>query len=263
MSGDLVPAMVAAGGGSAMLGGIWLREHRIEEAMRASRVRLSLRFPLGADAAAAKIALSGIASISGSVECVFEVAMTSEGVRHCILVPAAVRESVASVLRAALPGLRLTKTSAPEGTGRSRAESICPDTGRAGDGKPGCDVAGASGAEAGAGRGGHCALECAPRHTGCSALCRADGPRRQRGRAPVAAEVDDTGVRGSRVGAGEGRAGPRVRALSAHVASLIRSRRGSLGALRLTSEHRGRSLGSLPKTTRSSGWRTSRAGRPA
>jgi hypothetical protein len=82
VNGDLVPAIVAAGGGSAMLGGIWLRERRIEEAMRTSRVRLSLRFPLGADAAAAKVALSGIAGISDS-ECVFEVAMTSEGVRHC------------------------------------------------------------------------------------------------------------------------------------------------------------------------------------
>ena len=254
MNGDLVPAMVAAGGGSAMLGGIWLREHRLEEAMRASRVRLALRFPLGADAAAAKVALSGIAGISDSVECVFEVAMTSEGVRHCILVPAAVRESVVSVLRAALPGLRLTKTPAPEGRAALGLKVFVPTPVALVTENPDVTLPVLA------------ALRLAPgEEVIVRWSVRPDTPGVLRSAEPMdraAKEAErlwrqKTMTPGFRV-AGlvlvKAERASRVRALSAHVASLIRSRRGSLGALRLTSEYRGRSLGSLPKTTRSSGW---------
>jgi hypothetical protein len=46
----------------------------------------------------------------------------------------------------------------------------------------------------------------------------------------------------------------RARGLAEHIASCLRSRRGSVGTLRLTSERAGRSLTCLPKTTRTSGW---------
>jgi hypothetical protein len=42
---ELIPGVLAATGGSAMLGGILLHEHRRDEAMRASREHLGLRFP--------------------------------------------------------------------------------------------------------------------------------------------------------------------------------------------------------------------------
>jgi hypothetical protein len=46
----------------------------------------------------------------------------------------------------------------------------------------------------------------------------------------------------------------RARELGEHVASAIRSRRGSVGGPRITYERGNRSLASLPRTTRSSGW---------
>jgi hypothetical protein len=49
----LTPAFVALGGGSALIGGIYLHEHRRETAMRASRRAYSLLFPVGTDPGAA------------------------------------------------------------------------------------------------------------------------------------------------------------------------------------------------------------------
>ena len=85
--------------------------------MRASRVRLSMRFPLGVDPAAARSALSGLAGLPDRMELVFETAITSEGVSHYLVVPSAVRASVVSTMTGALPGLRLAE--APEPAGRA------------------------------------------------------------------------------------------------------------------------------------------------
>ena len=68
MNSDLIPAVVAAGGGSVMVAGIWLHERRADEAMRASRVRLGLRFPAGLDPAATKAGLSGLSGLPPAVE---------------------------------------------------------------------------------------------------------------------------------------------------------------------------------------------------
>jgi hypothetical protein len=237
-----------------MLGAIWAHEHRREEAMRASRVRLALRFPLGADPIAAKVALSGIAGISDWTECVFEVAMTAEGVRHCVLIPAAVRESVASVLRAGLPGLRLTVASAPEGRATLALKVFVPTPVALVTENPDATLLVLA------------ALRLAPgEEVIVRWVTRPDTPRVLRPREPMdraAKEAErlwrqKTMIPGFRV-AGlvlvKAKRASRARALGAHAASLIRSRRGSVGALRLTSEYRGRSLGSLPKTTRTSGW---------
>jgi hypothetical protein len=114
VNSDLVPAIVAAGGGSALIGSIWTHERRRDEAMRASRVRLALRFPAAPDPAAAKAALSGLSGLSG-VELLFEVAASDEGIRHFLWVPAAVRASVVSVLAGAMPGLRASEAPVPSG----------------------------------------------------------------------------------------------------------------------------------------------------
>jgi hypothetical protein len=222
--------------------------------MRASMVRLALRFPLGADPASAKIALSGIAGISESVECVFEVAMTSEGVRHYVLVPAAVRESVASVLRAALPGLRLTKASAPEGRAALGLRVFVPTPVALVTENPDATLPMLA------------ALRLSPgEEVIVRWVTRPDSPGVLRSREPLdraAKEAErvwrqKSMVPGFRV-AGmvlvKAERASRARALGAHVASLIRSRRGAVGTLRLSAGRSRRSLGSLPKTTRRSGW---------
>ena len=73
MNGDLTPAVVAATGGSAMLAGIWLHERRRDEAMRSSRVRLDLRFPLGLEPFRAYAALDGLSGLPNAGELIAEV----------------------------------------------------------------------------------------------------------------------------------------------------------------------------------------------
>jgi hypothetical protein len=67
---DLVPAVAAATGGSALLGGIWLHERRQGEAMRAGRVRLALRFPTGFEPLRAFAALDGLSGLPYGAELV-------------------------------------------------------------------------------------------------------------------------------------------------------------------------------------------------
>jgi hypothetical protein len=222
--------------------------------MRASMDRLALRFPLGADPASAKVALSGLAGISESVECVFEVVMTSESVRHYVLVPAAVRESVVSVLRAALPGLRLTKASAPEGRAALGLRVFVPTPVALVTENPDATLPMLA------------ALRLSPgEEVIVRWVTRPDTPGVLRSREPLdraAKEAErvwrqKSMVPGFRV-AGmvlvKAERASRARALGAHVASLIRSRRGAVGTLRLSAGRRRRSPGSLPKTTRRSGW---------
>ena len=256
MNGDLVPAMVAAGGGSAMLGGIWLREHRLEEAMRASRVRLSLRFPMALDPVAARLALSAVAGVSERMELVFEVAVTSEGITHAVLVPRAVRSSVISGLTAAIPSMRASEASEPkEGVSRIALRVFVPSPVVLASEHPEATLRTLAGLT----------LQPGERVIVRFAI-RPDRPRPLRASEPqdrAAKEVDRAWRQKMTVSAGFQAAGivliqapnpGRAGELAGHLSSIFRSRRGPVAALRLTSERRGRSLSSLPRTTRSSGW---------
>jgi hypothetical protein len=237
-----------------MLGFILAHEYRRDQRMRDSMVRLDMRFPLGADSASAKVALSGIASSSQSMEYVFEAAMTSEGVRHYVLVPSAVRESVMSVLRAALPGLRVTEASPPEGRASLALKIVAPTPVALVTENPDVTLPVLA------------ALRLAPTEEVIVRwVTRPDRPGVLHSREPLDRAAQEaervwrqkTTIPGFQV-AGlvliKAEQASRARALAAHVASLIRSRRGAVGALRLRSERGRRSLASLPKTTRTSGW---------
>jgi len=113
---ELVPAAVAVGGGSALLGGIYLHERRQWAAMRASRERLGLRFPIGAGVEAAAAALVGLSGLRQPVELVAETWAEEHGIRHSLLVPGAVRRSVSAGLTGVLPGLRVLASEEPSGT---------------------------------------------------------------------------------------------------------------------------------------------------
>jgi hypothetical protein len=115
VNGDVVPALIAAGSGSVLVAGIWGYEHRRDEAMRSSRVRLSMRFPFGVDSVHAKAALSGLSGLSPDVELVVEVAADVSGIGHFLWVPAAVQKSVAAVLSGVMPGLRLAEAPTLQG----------------------------------------------------------------------------------------------------------------------------------------------------
>ena len=86
MSAELTPALIAAGGGSALMGGIYVHEHRRDAAMRASRVRLHLRFPVGVASDAAFAVLDGLAGLPHTSELIAEVAAAEGRIEHALWV---------------------------------------------------------------------------------------------------------------------------------------------------------------------------------
>jgi hypothetical protein len=257
VNGDLIPAMVAAGGGSAMLGGIWLRERRLEEAMLASRVRLSMRFPMALDPIAANLALNAIAGISERMELVLEVAVTVDGVTHAMLVPQSVRASVVSGLTAAIPALRVADAPEPkDATSRVALRVFVPTPCVLASEHPEVTLRNLAGLT----------LRPGERLTVRIAI-RPDRPRPLRTREPMDAAAKEierswrlktrasmAGFRISGLGLVQASSAGRARALEGHLASILRGRRGSVSGLRLTSERSGRSMGSLPRVRNSSGW---------
>lgn len=112
MNADLTPALVAAGGGSAMLAGICIREARMAEAMRASRIPLSLRYPHSLDPAGAVAALDGLSGFASSAELVIEVSARQGSITHGLWVPEADRSSVEAILSGTIGSLRIGDGSA-------------------------------------------------------------------------------------------------------------------------------------------------------
>src|ERR1700730_10548231 len=107
MNDALPPALIAAGGGSAMLAGIWAYERRRDEAMRASRVRLGVRFPVGLEPLRAYAVLDGFSGLPLGTELITEVRAHREGVTHALWAPAGVRQAVEATLRGVIPSTRI------------------------------------------------------------------------------------------------------------------------------------------------------------
>ena len=107
MSGEFVPAALAAGGGAALAGGIAWHEYTRERAMRDSRVSFGLQFPVGAGLQETSALLRALSGLGAHYELLVEVVATAGSVRHLIHVPAEVADSVVSHFQAALPGARL------------------------------------------------------------------------------------------------------------------------------------------------------------
>jgi Type IV secretion-system coupling protein DNA-binding domain len=258
MNSDLIPALAAAGGGSVLIGGIWLHESRRAEAMRRSRVRLGLRFPASLDPLAAKASIIGLAGLPEANELLFEVAADGDGIKHFLWVPATVRASVVSVLTGAMPGLRVAETPAPKGRATLALRVFIPTpTALSIENPEAASRTLLSGLGALAVGSEQVVIRWAVRPSQPPQLRTAE-PLDHKTRAIQQAWRQKTHasggfqvsalvlVRAARVS--------RARELVEHVASAIRSRRGSVGGPRTTSERGNRSLVSLPRITRSSGW---------
>ncbi|MDQ6804422.1 MAG: hypothetical protein M3065_05550 [Actinomycetota bacterium] len=113
MNGAIVPALVAAGGGSSLLGGIYFYEYRRDSRMRSGRVAYGLTFPVGVAERAATAALAGLAG-AHEAEVIFGVHADAKGIRHLVAVPAVSAEATIHHLGAALPGLRAELVEPPE-----------------------------------------------------------------------------------------------------------------------------------------------------
>jgi hypothetical protein len=111
----LTPALLAAGGGSALMGGIYMHEHKRDAAMRASRVRLLLRFPVGLTSEAAFAVLDGLAGLPHTTELIAEVAAAEGRIEHALWVPAASRPAAEAALVGPVGSLRLVESHSPAG----------------------------------------------------------------------------------------------------------------------------------------------------
>jgi hypothetical protein len=259
MNEAIIPAITAAVGGTALGGTILVHEVRAESAMRRSRVKLAITFPASADAVYAKAALSAIAGTDSRLEYVFELDATSDGVRYYLLVPAVARASVAAMLQGALPGLRVA--DAPEPTGRAAlaATIYVPTPIVLSTDNPQAAARTLVSGIAGLAPGERAIVRWA---------IRPGNPRPFVAKQPMdraAREIESAwrhkttsgpGFRASALVLVSAASMSRARELREHLTSSLRSRRGQIGALRITTERGNRSLASLPKTTRSSGWIT-------
>jgi hypothetical protein len=254
MNADLTPAVVAASGGSALITIIMAREHRLDAAMRRDRVRLSARFPLALDPAAARAALTGLSGLPEQVELVASTLANSEGIRHHFLVPNST--SVLTSLVSAIPGLRLIETPAPTGAATLAMRLFVPTpTLLRGDEIEASSRALLSGLATLRGN----------EEVVISWALRPTAPRRAFHREPEDRETKELArlwrakiaepgfavsglvlVRAERIA--------RARELLAHVADCVRSRRGRTAGIRGTVGRGNRSLATVARTSRSSGW---------
>jgi hypothetical protein len=256
VNGDLVPAMVAAGGGSAMLGGIWLRERRLEEAMRASRVRLGLRFPIGLEPSQALAALDGLAGLPHTSELITEIVAGEDSIAHFLWVPESVRASAQSTMTGVIPSLRVTEAAPSPNQAVTLALRLFVPT-------PSVFAAENAAAASRALLSGMVGLR-----SGEQLICRfalRPGSARsweepenpsERQREIAKKWRGKTSLPGFAVSGLVLIRTPemaRARQLAAHVENTLRSRRQA-GGVRVTRERGNRTLASMPRTTRSSGW---------
>jgi hypothetical protein len=257
MNGDLIPAVAAATTGSALISSIWAYERHRDEKMRASRVRLGLRFPASLDPLAAKAVLGSLSGLPVEAELMFETAADGDGIRFFVSVPAGLRASVVSTFAGAMPGLRVSEAPIHSGRATCVLRIFIPTPSVLVTEHPEAASRTLLSALATLSPQETVIIRWAVRPSSAPAL-HTDQPPDAKARARVQAWRQKTQVGGGFQLSGlvlvhADRIG-RARELAEHVASAIRSRRGGIGGPRITYERGNRSLGSFPRTTHSSGW---------
>jgi hypothetical protein len=253
MDSALVPAAVAASSGSALITVIVVREARLDARMRAGRVRLALRFPIGLEPVRALAALDGLSGLSYSNELVFEVAARPASIEHFVWVPVAAHSSVAATLAGAVPALRVTEAQPSPADGAVLSLRVfVPSPSVLGTDHP---VEASRTLLAGL----------AVLRSGEQVVVRwalRPGLPRTRPDSLPAGEVERAwrrktllpGFRASGLVLIRAPKLSRARELAAHIESVMRSRRGLAGQLRITAGRGNRTLASIPRTTQTSGW---------
>jgi hypothetical protein len=256
MNGDL-PALVAAGSGAAMLAGIVAHEYVSAEKMRASRVRLSTRFPANLDHAQLSAAWDGLSGLPYTTELVAEVVARAGSITHNLLVPGSARESLRGVLVGAVPSVRITDAPASPSEPATLGLRLFVAT-------PSFFSTDAPAVASRALLSGLANLRA--RETVVLRWALAPGTPRQR-REPTeptprekqvarawAVKIGTPGFSASGLILIRAASRLRARELASHVENVLRSRRGLAGGIRVTYDRGSLTLASLPKVTRSSGW---------
>jgi hypothetical protein len=253
-----LPALVAAGSGVATLAGIVGFEYTRAEKMRASRIRLTTRYPVGLESAQVAAIWNGLAGLPYTTELVAEVVATEDSITHRLLVPERARESVRAALVGAVPSVRVT--DAPPGPSEPATLSL-----RLVVSKPSFLLTDDAAFTSRSLLSGLANLRQGETVTLRWALSPGSPRRRQepaeptpRQREVAKAWAAKTATPGFSVGGlvviKAGTKG-RARELASHIENVLRSRRGFAGGIRVSYERGNRTLSALPKAShRSSGW---------
>ncbi len=251
-----IPALVAAGSGLAMLAGIAGFEASQAASMRASRVRLNTRYPIGLDAAQVAAVWNGLAGLPYTTELIAEVAASEGRIEHFLWVAQAARESVRSTLAGVIPSLRITEAPPEwdEAATLSLRLFIPTPTILAAD-----NVVAASRSLL-SGLAGLRATEkvvirfaLSPGSARPRTESEDPTPRQREISRAWQAKTAAPGFHVSGLVLIRAATISRARELASHIENVLRSRRGLAGGVRVTYERGNRSLGSLPKTRRTSG----------
>jgi hypothetical protein len=256
VNGDLIPALVAASSGSAILSFIWAHEYRRDEAMRRSRVRLGLRFPVSLEPSQALAALDGLAGLPYTSELIAEVAAGEDSIAHFLWVPEPVRASVQSTMTGVIPSLRVTEAPASPDDGVTLALRLFVPT-------PSIFSADNAAAASRALLSGMVGLRSSEQlilrwalRPGSARPLRQSENASDHERETAKRWRLKTSLPGFSVSGLVLIRAPKVaraRELATHIENTLRSRR-QVGAVRVTRERGNRTLTSMPRTTRSSGW---------
>jgi hypothetical protein len=242
-----------------MLGGIYVREARLAEAMRASRVPLSVRYPHSLDSSVAVSALDGLSGLAYTAEIIIEVAAREGTITHGLWVPDGDRASVESILHGVVGSLRIgdgqaspqdgatlalrlfvpspTVLTTENAVAASRTLLTSLSALRSGE-----QVIVRWALRPGSAR----SLRTPDRHD--SGSKRIEAAWRRKTAVPGFSVSGLVLIRASKQRASE---------LAGHVENLLRAGRGPSGGVRVTSERGSRRLDSMPRTSRSSGWLSS------
>lgn len=256
MNADLTPALIAASGGMTMIAGIAAHEHVRDSKMRSSRVRLSLRYPHDLDSGVALAALNGLAGAPYTSELIIEVAAREGSITHVVWVPAANRSSVESVLGGVIGSLRMADAGAsPDDVATLALRLFMPTPSvLSGDDQVAASRALLTGL--------------ATLRSGEQVIVRwalrpgSPRPRAASEDANARAKEIEGAWRRKAALSGFAASGlvlicaPRARAreLAGHIQSMLRSRRGLVGGIRVTTVRGSRRLSAVPRTSRRSGW---------
>jgi hypothetical protein len=243
-----------------MLAGILLHEHRRDAAMRAGRKRLRLRFPADLDPLRARAALDAISGLPSTVELIAELSASADGVSFALWLPSGAIASVTASVAGIVPGAGLEEELVDGSDSATRCLRLFV---------PSPAVLSVSGVQPSA----HALLAgLTDLNPGERVLLRwalrPGRPRSWQEEDAASAQQKEVfrawrrkGAEGGMSAAGlvliHAATGARAHGLARHIESIIRSRRGLTGGVRITSERGSRSLASLPRTKRTSGWLSS------
>ncbi len=223
--------------------------------MRRSRVRLGLRFPVGLEPAQALAALDG-RGLPPSSELVAEVVAGEDSIAHFLWVPESVRASVQSTMTGVIPSLRITDAAVlpdDEATLALRLSipaSMCVLSAE----NPVAACRALLSGMVGLRSEEQVILRIALR-PGSAQLAGAEHPTgRERDTARQwRRKASLPGFTTAGIVLIRARHMSRARELAGHIENTLRSRR-QVGGVRVTRERVNRTLASMPRTTRRSGW---------